>query len=74
MFHNLDGASTISKINCFLEEPEQFQIEADNLIDFFTEIPTIEECIQLCNDESTCTALTLQNSVKLRDNFSSGPT
>merc|ERR1719234_393067 len=49
--------TTSSQIDCFLDEQE-CQVEADNLIDFFTEIPTSEECAELCNDDSTCTSFT----------------
>ena len=51
------AATTSSQIDCFLDEQE-CQIDADNLIDFVTEVPTSEECGQLCNDDSTCTAFT----------------
>ena len=50
-------AATSSQIDCFLDEQE-CQVEADNLIDFFTEIPTSKECAQLCNDDRNCTAFT----------------
>ena len=50
-------ATTNSQIDCFLNEQE-CQVKADNLINFFTEIPTSEECAELCNDDSTCTAFT----------------
>ena len=50
-------ATTSSQIDCFLDEQE-CQIDADNLINFVTEVPTSEECGQLCNDDSTCTAFT----------------
>merc|ERR1719209_2424563 len=52
----LDATSS-SQIDCFLDEQE-CQIEADNQIDFFTDVPTSEECAQLCNDDRTCTAFT----------------
>ena len=50
-------ATNSSQIDCFLDEQE-CQIDADNLIDFVTEVATFEECGQLCNDDSTCTAFT----------------
>ena len=56
-FYAFMDATTSSQIDCFLDE-QQCQIEADNLINFFTEIPTSEECAQLCSDDSTCTAFT----------------
>jgi len=57
VFSSLLDGTTSSQIDCFLDEQE-CQIEADNQIDFFTEIPTSEECAQLCNDDRTCTAFT----------------
>ena len=51
------ASATSSQIDCYLDEQE-CQVEADNLIDFYTEIPTREECAVLCNDDSTCTAFT----------------
>ena len=50
-------ASSSSDLDCFLDHQE-CEIHPDNLINTVTDVPTMEQCLALCQDEFTCVAFT----------------
>ena len=64
LFHLVSTGSGSPHIDCFLDNQE-CAITPDNLIHTYMGIPTIEECLQLCDDEVTCIAFTHYNSDSL---------
>ena len=53
----LELVSCSSDLDCFLDHQE-CEIHQDNLITTVTDVPTMDQCLALCQDEFTCVAFT----------------
>ena len=53
----LELVSCSSDLDCFLDHQE-CEIHEDNLITTVTDVPTMDQCLALCQDEFTCVAFT----------------